>query len=149
MSMQESVAGIPRRRWPSIATAALLALSALFVLALIPVVFFDPDATPVSSATASFVIAVINGVFALVAFTAWRTRAALIMVAVGAVLLGLFTLDGVAAFSTHARAPWVELPLAWGACGADLVAAVTAVVAAIVAPRAASFTPTASRVSGA
>lgn len=149
MSVQESLARIPRRRWPSLASAALLALAALFVLALIPVVFADPDATPVSSASASLVIAVVGVVLAVPAFTAWRTRAALIMVAVGALLLGLFTLDGVAAFSTHSRAPWVEVPLAWGACGAYILAALGAVIAAIVAPRRASVTPTASTVSGA
>lgn len=142
MSEHQSVFGVRVRRWLPTAPAALLGLAAALMLILIPVVYQDPDATPGSSAIGSLIFAAFNGGLALLAFSGRRNRGRLIAVAVGALLIGLLSLDGVAAFSTHSRAPWIELPLIWAAFVADMLAGVIAIFAAVRVRREATARPT-------
>ena len=133
------------RRWLPIATPAFLALAAIAMLVLIPVVYQDPDATPDSSAIGSSIFAAVNVALAVAAFLARRSRGGLIAVAGGALVIGLLALDGVAAFSTHTRAPWLELPLISTAVGFDMVAALIAVLTAILGPHRTGATPRGSK----
>ncbi len=147
MSELRPRAGILRRAMVPFAVAAFAGVAALLMLALIPVVYQDPDATPGPSAVGSVVSAAINASIALVAVLGRRHRGVLIGVAVAAFLVGLVSLDGVAAFSTHTRAPWIELPILVGVIGADMLASVAAVVAAILMPRRSKETAAGSRAS--
>lgn len=144
MSTHQPGVGSSATRWLPFAPAAFLCLAVVSLLALIPVVYQDPDATPGSSATGSLIFGAINGGLVLAALLGRRNRGALIAVAAGALLIGLLALDGVAAFSTHSRAPWVELPLAWAVFAADMLAALAAVIAAILRPGRAGVTPSGS-----
>ena len=130
--------------WAAAIAVAFLGLAAAMCVAIIPTeILFDPDAELSGVLMTSGMVALLNVVLAFVVINTVGSRAALMVVAVVAAGLSLFTLTGalsLAAGHPHAAA-FVPIPF-WAACAADAIAAVATVVAAIAVPKTSSATRT-------
>ena len=122
--------------WASTAAAAFMVVAAVLCVAAIPAVFQDPDASVIGASGSLLMVAVVNAGMAFAVIASQRVRVGLILIALFTAGLSLFALDGAASMSTHANAPAVLPLLFWGVVGADGVAVVATIVAAIASPRA-------------
>lgn len=117
--------------WASAVAALFMVIAAVLCVAAIPAVFMDPEASVEAASGSLLMVAAVNVGLAFGVMQSKRNRAGLVVFAALASAMSLFALDGAVSLSTHLKAPAVLPPLFWGVVGADAIAAVGTIVAAI------------------